>query len=122
VKSNNATITNCHVKKTTIYAYGQADKNATIEGSTLAKIAIKSLGYYEVPGRHVSTFIGDIRAAGTVKISNCTVDSASKCTKTYDKHNSTYTYIGQAYFVKFLDSQGTVTVNGKALTLNDCKD
>jgi hypothetical protein len=117
---NAATITNCHVKKTIVNAYGQDDKMATVSGSRLARIAIAAAGYYKVPGRHVGTFIGDIRTTKTVKITNCTVDSQSKCTNRWDKHNSTYKYIGQAYYVKFIDSQGKLTVDGKSLTLADC--
>ena len=65
-------------------------------------------------------FIGDIRATGNVKITNCTVDSTSKCTNRWDKHNATYTYIGQAYYVFKLDSAGSATVSGIELVLADC--
>jgi hypothetical protein len=116
----NATISKCAVKNTTVHALGQADKMATVTGSTLGKAAIKAAGYYLVPGRHVSTFIGDIRVNGnTVKVSGCTVEN-SKCTWTNNKHNGTYTSIGQAYYVEFLDKIGTVSVDGKKLVLADC--
>lgn len=114
-----STLSGCKVNGTTIYAFGQDDKNATIDGSTAAKIGIAFLGYYKVPGRHVSTFIGNIRATGNVTLTGCTV-SNTYCTKRHDKHNSTYTSIGQAYIVKFVDSEGSVTVDGKKLTLADC--
>lgn len=114
------TLTNCKVNSTTVHAYGQDDKMATVDGSGLAKLGIAALGYYKVPGRHVSTMIGNIRATGTVTLTGCSVDSNSKCTNRHDKHNSTYNYIGQAYIVKYVDSEGTVTVDGKKLTLADC--
>ena len=115
-----STLTNCKVNATTIYAFGQDDKMATIDGSTLAKLGIATLGYYKVPGRHVSTMIGNIRATGTVTLTGCSVDANTKCTNRHDKHNNTYNYIGQAYIVKFVDSEGSVTVDGKKLTLADC--
>lgn len=131
-------ISNCKVNATIIYGFGQNDKKATVEGDGLAQAGIAALGYYLVPGRHVSTFIGNIRATGAITITNCTVDSVSKCTNRWDTHQwrvktggswlrPTYTYykwdyIGQAYYVEFLDSKGSVTVDGTALTLGDCKD
>ena len=115
-----STLTNCKVNATTIYAFGQDDKMATVDGSTLAKLGIAALGYYKVPGRHVSTMIGNIRATGTVTLTGCSVDANTKCTNRHDKHNNTYNYIGQAYIVKFVDSEGSVTVDGKKLTLADC--
>ena len=115
-----STLTNCKVNVTTIYAFGQDDKMATIDGSTLAKLGIAALGYYKVPGRHVSTMIGNIRATGTVTLTGCSVDANTKCTNRHDKHNNTYNYIGQAYIVKFVDSEGSVTVDGTKLTLADC--
>ena len=117
---DSSTLTNCKVNATTIYAFGQDDKMATIDGSSAAKFGIGLLGYYKVPGRHVSTMIGNIRATGTVTLTGCSVDANTKCTNRHDKHNNTYSYIGQAYIVKFLDSEGTVTVDGTKLTLADC--
>ena len=120
----NATLTNCKVNGTTVYAYGQDDKEATIAASgfkgNIAKAGVKALGYYLVPGRHVSTLIGNIRATGIVTLTGCSVDAKSQCTNRWDKHNSTYNYIGQAYIVKFVDSEGSVTVDGTSLTLGDC--
>ena len=116
----NSTLTGCKVNGTTIYALGQDDKMATTSGSLLARLGIAALGYYKVPGRHVSTLIGNIRATGEVTLKDCIVDTNTKCTKRHDKHNSTYKYIGQAYIVKFVDSEGSVTVDGIKLTLADC--
>lgn len=120
----NAAMTNCNVNSSTVYAFGQDDKDAKIQGSGLsgafAAGILQAAGYYLVPGRHVSTLVGNIRATGTVTLTGCTVDANTKCTKRHDKHNSTYNYIGQAYIVKFLDSEGSVTVDGNKLTLADC--
>lgn len=115
-----STLTNCKVNGTTVHAYGQDDKMATVDGGFLVQLGIAGLGYYKVPGRHVSTMIGNIRATGTVTLTGCSVDSNSKCTNRHDKHNSTYNYIGQAYIVKYVDSEGSVTVDGNKLTLADC--
>lgn len=122
-----STITNCHVNNTTVYAFGQDDKSATIQGDGffgyIAAGVLSGAGYYLVPGRHVSTMIGNIRATGTIVLSGCTINN-SVCTDTngrrWDKHNSTYNYIGQAYIVKFLDNEGTVTVDSTKLTVADC--
>jgi len=133
-----STIIECNVNTTIIHAFGQNDKEATIIGNTLAQMGISVLGYYLVPGRHVSTMIGNIRATGEITLTNCKVDSNSKCTNRWDIHQwrkrtgsswgrPTYTYypydyIGQAYYVEFLDTKGSVTVDGTSLTLGDCKD
>jgi len=113
-----ATINDCHVQRTTVHGYGQNDKMATIVSDY--SFWIEFLGYYLVPGRHVSTFIGDIRATDSIQIIDCTVDSFSKCTNRYDKHNATFSYIGQAYYVKFLDKEGTLSIGNKRVTLADC--
>ncbi|MBQ5844977.1 MAG: hypothetical protein IIW52_09015 [Alistipes sp.] len=120
----NSTLSNCKVNGSEIDAFGQDDKMAEIKASgwkgAFAVAGVKGFGYYKVPGRHVSTLIGDIRATGTVTLTGCSVDANTKCTNRHDKHNSTYTYIGQAYIVKFVDSEGSVTVDGKKLTVADC--
>ena len=101
---NFATISNCHVKGTTIYAFGQNDQKA----------------YYivTIPGRHVGQFIGDIRTSDNEKdkivLTNCTVDSNTKCTQRWDKHNKC-NMIGRVYHVTLLDSKGTVTLDGKSI-------
>ena len=130
-------VSGCHVNNTIVHGYGQNDKKATIEGDGAAQAGIAILGYFLVPGRHVSTFIGNIRATGAINITNCKVDSSSKCTNRWDTHQwrvntgsffrpsykyYKYDYIGQAYYVEFVDSKGSVTVDGAALTLGDCKD
>ena len=132
-----STLNGCQVINTIVHGYGQNDKKATVEGDGAAQFGIAALGYFLVPGRHVSTFIGNIRATGAINITNCNVDSSSKCTNRWDTHQwrvkggtwlrPTYTYykydyIGQAYYVEFVDSKGSVTVDGAALTLGDCKD
>lgn len=120
----NAALSDCYVRTSTIHAYGQDDKDAEMIGSGLlgwAAVGVAyAAGFYKVPGRHVGTLIGDIRATGTITINNCSTHTGTECTNRYDKHNNTYNYIGQAYYVQFLDSQGTVTVDGKPITLADC--
>ena len=120
----NSTLTDCKVISSTVNAYGQDDKMATVVASgwkgALAKMAVAAAGYYLVPGRHVSTMIGNIRATGTITLTNCTVDTDTKCTNRDDKHNSTYHYIGQAYYIEFLDNQGMLHVDGTQLTLANC--
>lgn len=99
---NFATISNCHVKGTTINAFGQNDQKA----------------YYviTIPGRHVGQFIGDIRTSDDEKdkivLTNCTVDSNTKCTNRWDQH-SKCKMIGKVYYL--LDSKGTVTLDGKSI-------
>lgn len=101
---NFATISNCHVKGTTIYAFGQDNK--------------KLLWLYTVYGRHVGQFIGDIRTSDDEKdkivLTNCTVDSNTKCTKRWDKHGKC-NMIGCVYSLPLLDSKGTVTLDGKSI-------
>lgn len=120
----NSSMTNLHINNTIVDAFGQDDKSAKIQGEgflgSMAALTLQGFGYYLVPGRHVSTMIGNIRATGTVTLTGCSVDANTKCTNRHDKHNNTYNYIGQAYIVKFLDSEGSVTVDGTKLTLADC--
>ena len=101
---NFATISNCHVKGTTIYAFGQNNK--------------KLLFLYTVYGRHVGQFIGDIRTSDSeqdkIVLTNCTVDSNTKCTKRWDKHGKC-NMIGCVYSLPILDSKGTVTLDGKSI-------
>ena len=101
---NFATISNCHVKGTTIYAFGQDNK--------------KLLFIYTVYGRHVGQFIGDIRTSDDEKdkivLTNCSVDSNTKCTKRWDKHGKC-NMIGCVYSLPLLDSKGTVTLDGKSI-------
>ena len=123
---NVGNITNCHVRGTTIRAYGQEDKEATLTGeglfASLAVSAASAAGYFLIPGRHVSTLIGDIRSAEgkTINISNCTVDSNTKCYPRLYSHSANAPFIGQAYFIQYLDTEGPVYVDGKKLTLADC--
>ncbi|MBO5709653.1 MAG: hypothetical protein J6S01_09975, partial [Bacteroidales bacterium] len=122
----NTSITDCHVRGTTINAYGEDDKEAEITGEgalgQLAAATATGLGYYLVPGRHVSTLIGDIRTTDgeTITITGCSADKDCVCSPKQHKHSSSVPYIGQAYYVKFLDTQGKVIVDGRQLTLADC--
>ena len=120
-------IVNCHVRGTTIHAYGEPDKEAdmTSDGwlGQLGIAAVKTAGYYLIPGRHVSTMIGDIRTlvGETITITGCTVDAATRCTAEHQMHNSRYPFIGQAYYLQHDDTQGKVIVDGHELTLADGK-
>lgn len=117
--TKNLNISDCNVEDTIINAYGQADKMATVTGSRLGKLAIALAGYYKVPGRHIGGLIGDIRATGKVNINNCGVKDVTFGINR-DSHNNTYNYIGQAYYVKFMDTVGSVVVDGNKLVLADC--
>lgn len=120
-----AEITDCHVRGTKIHAYGQDDKNASITGvgvlGSLAAATAESMGYFLVPGRHVSTLIGDIRTMNgeTIKITGCTVDKETVCTPRMFYHSNKARFIGQAYFIDFMDTEGKVIVDGHTLTLAD---
>ena len=118
-----ADLKNCHVKGTTIHAYGQNDKNAKLKGEgflgNLAAETADGMGYFLVPGRHVNTLIGDIRTMNgeTISITNCTVDNNTKCTQDYHQHSPNTKNIGQAYYIKYYDTEGKVIVDGRTLTL-----
>ncbi len=105
----NTTIDNAQVNGTTIYAFGQDDKAATKSG-----LAFILLNYYTVPGRHVGTFIGDIRTTtsggGTITMTNISVDSNTKCINRWDKHNNKCETAGRAYFLYFKDDQGNCII------------
>lgn len=124
---DDCSITNCHVRGTTIRAYGQNDKEAKITGEgvlgSIAASVADGAGFFLVPGRHVSTLIGDIRTinGGTVTVTGCTVDDKTKCIPLQYRHNNSVPYIGQAYYIQFLDPEGgKVIVDGNPLTLADC--
>lgn len=118
-------LSDCHVRRTKIHAYGQDDKNASITGvgvlGSLAAATAESMGYFLVPGRHVSTLIGDIRTMNgeTIKITGCTVDKETVCTPRMFYHSNKARFIGQAYFIDFMDTEGKVIVDGHTLTLAD---
>lgn len=118
-------LSDCHVRSTRIRAYGQDDKNASITGvgvlGSLAAATAESMGYFLVPGRHVSTLIGDIRTMNgeTIKITGCTVDKETVCTPRMFYHSNKARFIGQAYFIDFMDTEGKVIVDGHTLTLAD---
>lgn len=89
-----ATITGCSVSNTTVHAYGQDDKAASLSG-------------YSVPvyiqGRNVNEFIGDVRCMGnyTIEITNCSVsnNTCSERNDVYTKSKKDYPIIGKAYYV-----------------------
>lgn len=121
-----ATITDSHVRGSTIYAWGQPDQEAIITGEgTLGKLAASAavnMGFYLVPGRHIGTLIGDIRTMSgeQITIDGCTVDQATVCLAEQNSHSEKVPFIGQAYYIQFKDTMGTVIVDGHTLTLADC--
>lgn len=102
---SDATISDCHVYKTDINAYGQADQYGGM-----------------VPGRHVGTVIGDVRTSSnsvayTVTITGTSSDAdtgtLSKAhNKTLNEFSSQASFIGKCYNVMNDDYKGTVTVDG----------
>lgn len=128
--SGNASIQKCNVKGSEINCYGLDDVAADITPA-VAESLLSVIGYYFVPGRHVSTFIGDIRtlAGESVNLNNCRVDSKTKCTRRWDKYcwktlsgtHKTFPYIGSCYYVAFLDKMGSVYIDGERINLHDCR-
>lgn len=120
----NATLDECSVTNTTIYAYGQDDVNATLSGNWLLVALAQRLGLYKVPGRHVGTFIGDVRTTasggGTITMTHIYVDEDTKCTNKWYKHNNKCETVGLAYYLNYSDDEGTVNYNGTKLTLMNC--
>ena len=102
---SDATISDCHVYKTDINAYGQADQYSGM-----------------VPGRHVGTVIGDVRTSSnsvayTVTITGTSSDADTRTlskahNKTLNEFSSKTSFIGKCYNVMNDDYQGTVTVDG----------
>ena len=117
---NSSEISNCHVYGAIINAYGQDDVMATMLAPEWGRELIDKYGYYKVPGRHASTFIGDIRATGVINIKNCTADKEARCIRQYNCHSSRYPHIGQCYIVKFEDKEGSVTIDGEYVMIADC--
>lgn len=128
--SGNTSIEKCSVSESEINCYGLDDIAADISPSAVERL-LDVIGYYFVPGRHVSSFIGDIRTISgeSINISNCRTDSKTKCTRRWDKYcwmtlsntHKTFPYIGSCYYVAFLDKIGTVTIDGERINLHDCR-
>lgn len=128
--SGNATIAKCSVSESEINCYGLDDIAADVTPSAVESF-LDAIGYYFVPGRHVSTFIGDVRTISgeSINISNCKTDSRTKCTRRWDRYcwitptgdHKTYPYIGSCYYVAFLDKFGTVYIDGQRINLHDCR-
>lgn len=89
-----ATITGCSVSNTTVHAYGQDDKAASLSGYTVPVY---------IQGRNVNEFIGDVRCMGnyTIEITNCSVsnNTCSERNDVYTKSRKDYPIIGKAYYV-----------------------
>ena len=74
---------------------------------------------YEVPGRYVNQFIGNVRTSSgeTIDISSIKVEGNSYERDSWN-HNfwdSTTTYIGGAYAIPVMDNKGSIKIDGKSL-------
>lgn len=123
----NTTVTDCYVKSTRINAVGQADQKAELSGDRAAVLGINLAGGFTVPGRHVSTLIGDIRTGNgsssfNITIIRCSADAETESMiSSWDKHASNAQFIGQCYYVYSADkSEGSVTVDGSSMSINHC--
>ena len=121
----NTTVTDCYVKSTQINAVGQADQKAELSGDWAAVLGINLAGGFTVPGRHVSTLIGDIRTGNgsssfNITISRCSADAETeRMISSWDKHASNAQFIGQCYYVYSKDkSEGSVSFKTNTLCQN----
>lgn len=110
---SNATISNCSVTQTVLNCYGQNAKTANIGLEWWLAIP------YEVPGRYVNQFIGNVRTSSgeTIDISSIKVEGNSYERDSWN-HNfwgSTTTYIGGAYAIPVMDNKGSIKIDGKSL-------
>lgn len=139
----NATISNCHVTNTTMKCYGQDNLNTKIKTYSWGRKYVVWGDYqwnatginidYTIAGRHVNTFIGDIRTpySNVVTITNCSADAtnsyatASGYRKDITKEGKGE-IVGCCYFVgKDItlgsstmhagDYKGTVTIDGESM-------
>lgn len=136
--NSNATITDCHTSNITMKCYGQKDRKTKITCYTWGKQFVffgkeqwnKVLDIdYTIAGRHINTFIGDIRTpnSNTIVINGCT--TSGKCAEGYD-YNITKEgkgeLVGCCYFVgkdielvgKSMhagDYQGSVIIDGESM-------
>lgn len=133
--SSNSTITDCHTSNITMKCYGQEDRETKILGEMKMSLFGKTYWAdlmkipYTIAGRHVNTFIGDIRtpSANIITINECTASGSydsgydSDITKTGKGE-----LVGCCYFVgKDItlgnytmhegDYKGTVTIDGEIM-------
>jgi hypothetical protein len=107
-----------------LIANGQENKGADISGNATGFIenailfGIKLNGY-EVPGRHLGEFIGDIRAGGKcVVIENCCVDGDNNISIGISDSDSTVVPdVGCAYYVAVKEEEGILIINGQKIDL-----
>ena len=108
----NSTISGCYVKNTTLNCVG-------VNNGTVAL-------FFKYAGRHVNEFIGDIRTTSGQKIT-ITYDEKNFTGNVYKNRKDQYSgckYIGHCYYTsinafiaKIEDTKGTVSVNGKSITV-----
>lgn len=110
---SSATISNCSVTQTVLNCYGQNAKTAKIGFSKFLAIS------YDVPGRYVNQFIGNVRTSSgeTIDISSIKVEGNSYERDSWNHSylGSTTTYIGGAYAIPVMDNKGSIKIDGKSL-------
>lgn len=118
--SSQATIHLCSVKDTQIYCYGQKDKKTRIGANWLLAVN------YNVPGRHVNQFIGDIRTQDKDTPDSVIVTESSVSNNKYGRDqwnhsfsNTSSEFIGCAYAIPILDNVANVSINGVNITLQN---
>ena len=104
----NSTISGCYVKNTTLNCIGVNNGRVLV--------------LFKYAGRHVNEFIGDIRTTSGQSI-NITYTESNFSGNSYKNRKDQYSgckYIGHCYYTSILtinDTVGTVTVNGKPITV-----
>lgn len=120
---NNAasTITNCHTSHVTMKCYGQDNQTKYITGKLMGFIPVSYP--YNIAGRHVNHFIGDIRTTNgeSYVINGCTATNNTYAEGYRRDINSQGEgeIIGCCYIVGVAgiagDTKGSVKVNGKSM-------
>lgn len=104
---NDVVVTDCHVTNCNINCYGQDMKTA-------ARV-------FNVPGRHVNRFIGDIRTINgdIIKILGCTAENNSFGIRDEDTQYEQFNLVGRCYYIEiginmpFIGKVGVFDTKGK---------
>ena len=113
-----STITNCHTSNVTMKCFGQDNQTKNIQGKLFGFIPV--VYPYNIAGRHVNHFIGDIRTINgeAYVINGCTATGNTYATGYRKDINSSGKgeLIGCCYIVGVAnlvgDTKGSVTVDG----------
>ncbi len=124
---SDAKIANCHTSRITMKCYGQDNKTTPIK-CYVSGLHVLNIDY-TIAGRHVNTFIGDIRTPSNniITINECS--ASGQCADGYDydiTHQGKGELVGCCYFVgkdlKFSDYEmhagdykGSVTIDGESM-------